>query len=143
MTMSGKTDAAGLARQEDQELTEIAQIAPGSTEKVRELLVNPTVPPALQEAFKAAADSVAATCIFPLQDILHLGTEARMNRPAAAVGNWTWRFHLDALHPDLATQLAAVMEMTDRDGYQQPTEGITAGGPTDEASLRVREGSQS
>jgi hypothetical protein len=34
------------------------------------------------------------------------------------------------------------MEMTDRDGYQKPIEGTEAGGPTDEASLRVREGSQ-
>jgi len=91
---------------------------------------------------KAAAGSVARTCIFPLQDILHLGSEARMNRPSAAVGNWSWRFNQNALHPDFATQLAAIMEMTDRDGYQKPTEGAEAGGPTDEASLRVLEGSQ-
>jgi len=91
---------------------------------------------------KAAAGSVATTCIFPLQDLLQLGSEARMNRPAAAAGNWTWRFSLDALQPHLASQMAAIMEMTDRDGYQEPTEGPTAGGPTDEASLRVREGSQ-
>ncbi len=91
---------------------------------------------------KAAASSVATTCIFPLQDLLLLGSEARMNRPAAAAGNWTWRFSLDALHPELASQMAAIMEMTDRDGYQEPTEGLKAGGPTDEASLRVREGSQ-
>jgi 4-alpha-glucanotransferase len=77
-----------------------------------------------------------------LQDLLHLSSEARMNRPAAAAGNWTWRFSLDALQPDLAAQMAAIMEMTDRDGYQAPTEGLAAGGPTDEASLRVREGSQ-
>ena len=73
---------------------------------------------------KAAAGSVATTCIFPLQDILHLGSEARMNRPAAAVGNWTWRFSLDALHPDFAAQLAAIMEMTDRDGYEESIEGL-------------------
>jgi 4-alpha-glucanotransferase len=92
---------------------------------------------------KAAAGSVATTCIFPLQDILHIGSEGRMNTPAAAAGNWTWRFSLNALHPDFAIQLAAIMEMTDRDGYEKPVEGLAAGGPTDEASLRVREGSQS
>jgi 4-alpha-glucanotransferase len=91
---------------------------------------------------KAAASSVARTCIFPLQDILHLGSEARMNTPAAAEGNWSWRFSLSALHPDFATQLAAIMEMTDRDGYQKPIEGITAGGPTDHSVLRILEGSQ-
>ncbi|AEU35920.1 4-alpha-glucanotransferase [Granulicella mallensis] len=92
---------------------------------------------------KAAAGSVATTCIFPLQDVLHLGSEARMNVPAAPNGNWTWRYAPNALHPDFATQLAAIMEMTDRDGYQKPLEGEGAGGPTDEAHLRVDEGSQS
>ncbi len=89
---------------------------------------------------KAAACSVAATCVFPLQDILHLGSEARMNRPAAAAGNWSWRYGIDALHPDFATKLAALMEMTDRDGYEKPIEGEEAGGPTDKAYLRVEEG---
>jgi 4-alpha-glucanotransferase len=92
---------------------------------------------------KAAANSVAATCIFPLQDILCLGSEARMNRPAAETGNWTWRFKPNALDPSLAEQLARVMEMADRDSYHVPVEGPFAGGPTDVASLRVIEGSQS
>jgi len=66
---------------------------------------------------RAAARSVANLCILPLQDILHLGSEGRMNTPAEGAGNWTWRYRMDALHPDLATKLAALMEMTDRDGY--------------------------
>jgi 4-alpha-glucanotransferase len=69
---------------------------------------------------RAAARSVATLCIFPMQDILHLGSEARMNTPAAGAGNWTWRYHSQALHPDFAVQLAALMEMTDRDGYVAP-----------------------
>ena len=67
---------------------------------------------------KATAGSVANLCIFPLQDVLHLGSEARMNTPAAGLGNWTWRYKSDALHPDFATKLAALMEMTDRDGFR-------------------------
>jgi 4-alpha-glucanotransferase len=90
---------------------------------------------------KCAAGSVARTCIFPLQDILHLGSEARMNVPAAPEGNWTWRYAPNALHPDFAAKLSAIMAMTDRDGYQKPVEGPSAGGPTDEANLRVVEGS--
>jgi 4-alpha-glucanotransferase len=90
---------------------------------------------------KAAAGSVANMCIFPLQDILHLGSEARMNTPSAAHGNWTWRFHRDALHPDFANKLAALMCMTDRDGYQKPIEGESAGGPNDSSALRTEEGS--
>jgi 4-alpha-glucanotransferase len=89
---------------------------------------------------KAAARSVANLCIFPLQDVLHLGSEARMNKPGDGQGNWTWRYQPDALHPDFAAKLAALMEMTDRDGYQKPVEGVAAGGPSDEAALRVVEG---
>jgi 4-alpha-glucanotransferase len=89
---------------------------------------------------KCAAGSVASTCIIPLQDVLHLGTEARMNVPSAPQGNWAWRYAPGALHPDLSTQLAAIMEMSDRDGYQKPIEGEGAGGPTDEQHLRVEEG---
>ncbi len=89
---------------------------------------------------KAAARSVANLCIFPLQDVLHLGSEARMNTPGDGRGNWAWRYKSDALHPDYAEKLAALMEMTDRDGYQKPVEGIAAGQPTDESSLRFREG---
>ena len=42
-----------------------------------------------------------------------------MNTPSAPQGNWTWRYHPNALHPDFTTQLAALMEMTDRDGYEE------------------------
>lgn len=89
---------------------------------------------------RAAARSVANICIFPLQDVLHLGSEARMNTPSGAWGNWSWRFHLDALHPDMAAELAALAAATDRDGYEAGVEGIDAGKPTDEASRRAELG---
>ena len=88
---------------------------------------------------KLAAASVADTCIFPLQDILHLGGEGRMNTPSAPEGNWTWRYGMQALHPDFASQMAAIMELTDRDGAEDDIEEPPAGGPTDEAHLRVVE----
>jgi 4-alpha-glucanotransferase len=69
---------------------------------------------------RAAARSVANLCIFPMQDVLHLGSEARMNTPAAGSGNWTWRYALGALDPAIAEELAALMAMTDRDGYVDP-----------------------
>jgi len=89
---------------------------------------------------RAAARSVANVCIVPMQDVLHLGSEARMNTPAAGAGNWTWRYRSDALHPDFAVKLAALMEMTDRDGYEVPKEGVDAGKPTEEASKRAELG---
>lgn len=45
-------------------------------------------------------DSPADTAIAPLQDILELGSEARMNRPGRRRGNWRWRAHV---LPDRAT----------------------------------------
>ncbi|MFW6159863.1 MAG: 4-alpha-glucanotransferase [Acidobacteriota bacterium] len=50
--------------------------------------------------------SVANTFIVPLQDILGLGEDARMNRPASAKGNWRWRMLPEQLNPSLAQQLA-------------------------------------
>src|ERR1700677_3590289 len=76
---------------------------------------------------RAAARSVANVCIFPMQDVLHLGSEARMNTPSAGAGNWTWRYGLHDVHPDFAVQLAALMEMTDRDGYEKPVDAGEAG----------------
>jgi len=53
--------------------------------------------------------SVADTVIFPLQDILSLDSEARMNTPGTSTGNWTWRFSADSLTPELA---GGLLELT-------------------------------
>jgi len=76
---------------------------------------------------RCAAGSVADTCVLPLQDILEVGSEGRMNTPSNPQGNWTWRFEGGALHPGLATVLAKLMEMTDRDGYLAPVEAAAPG----------------
>ena len=44
-------------------------------------------------AIKTAYASVANIAVIPLQDILNLGNEARMNLPATLGGNWTWRIY--------------------------------------------------
>ena len=41
--------------------------------------------------------SVANTVLFPMQDVLGLGSEARMNTPGTLGGNWTWRLSRDGL----------------------------------------------
>jgi len=38
-----------------------------------------------------AWSSVAALAVAPLQDVLNLGREARMNQPGSAQDNWRWR----------------------------------------------------
>ena len=50
-------------------------------------------------------DSRAALAVLPLQDLLGLGREARMNTPGTAGGNWGWRFQWDDLPADLAPSL--------------------------------------
>jgi 4-alpha-glucanotransferase len=63
---------------------------------------------------RAVAGSVADVCLFPVQDILQLGPEARMNVPSRATGNWSWRCPDAALTPAVAQTLAALSEVTDR-----------------------------
>lgn len=52
--------------------------------------------------------SDAAVAIVPLQDVLGLGSEARMNTPGTAEGNWGWRVSAGALTPALAARLREV-----------------------------------
>jgi 4-alpha-glucanotransferase len=58
--------------------------------------------------------SVADTVLFPLQDVLGLGTEARMNLPATLGGNWRWRYRAGALKPELAQRLRELTELYER-----------------------------
>ncbi|MCX7781010.1 MAG: bifunctional glycogen debranching protein GlgX/4-alpha-glucanotransferase [Negativicutes bacterium] len=53
-----------------------------------------------------AMASPACVAIIPLQDILCLGSEARMNRPGTVGGNWDWRCRKEFLTPALAHRLA-------------------------------------
>jgi len=54
---------------------------------------------------RLAMGSVANIAIFPLQDILGLGSEGKMNTPGVATGNWAWRYHPDELTDDLKNNL--------------------------------------
>jgi 4-alpha-glucanotransferase len=66
---------------------------------------------------RAATASIADLCVVPLQDVLGLGSEARMNVPSRADGNWTWRYEPGALTGELASRLATLAEVTDRDRH--------------------------
>jgi len=65
---------------------------------------------------RAAQASLANLCLVPLQDVLGLGSEARMNVPSRPDGNWTWRFQPGALTRELASRLATIAEVSDRCG---------------------------
>jgi 4-alpha-glucanotransferase len=62
---------------------------------------------------EALLGSEAGATLFPLQDVLGLGSEARMNVPGRGAGNWQWRFRWEDLTPEAIYRLA---ELTKRYG---------------------------
>ena len=59
-------------------------------------------------------DSPAALAMLPLQDLLGLGSAARMNIPGTDRGNWTWRFDWAELSPELAPDLLEKLQKAHR-----------------------------
>jgi len=69
----------------------------------------------IQWAFiRAAQSSAAELALTPLQDVMGLGSEARMNTPSLHGGNWKWRFAPEQFTDELTTKLAQLAELTDR-----------------------------
>lgn len=63
---------------------------------------------------RAAWSSVADTAIIPLQDLLGLGSEAKMNKPGTAGGNWSWRLLPGALTSTHAERLRELTKLYGR-----------------------------
>jgi 4-alpha-glucanotransferase len=63
---------------------------------------------------RALLASVADTVLLPLQDVLGLGSEARMNVPGRMSGNWLWRYEKEQLRPDMIKRLRALTKLYDR-----------------------------
>ncbi|MDD2581414.1 MAG: 4-alpha-glucanotransferase [Desulfuromonadaceae bacterium] len=59
---------------------------------------------------RSALMSVADTAIIPLQDLIRLGSEARMNVPGTAFGNWDWRFTWDMVSHGLTANVRDQIE---------------------------------
>ena len=58
--------------------------------------------------------SVANTAMVPMQDILGLGSQARMNLPGTSSGNWKWRMRPGAATDEIATRLKEMVSLYDR-----------------------------
>ncbi|NEZ55125.1 4-alpha-glucanotransferase [Leptolyngbyaceae cyanobacterium CCMR0081] len=69
---------------------------------------------------RLALSSVATLSIVPLQDLLGLGSEARMNTPGLAEGNWEWRFDAAMLNPTVCHQFRTLTELYGRATHQWP-----------------------
>ena len=67
------------------------------------------------DMIRSVWSSVADTAIAPMQDILGLGTEARMNLPASGSGNWYWRFREGDITSELIGRLKQMTEIYGRE----------------------------
>ncbi|MCA9435357.1 MAG: 4-alpha-glucanotransferase [Candidatus Omnitrophica bacterium] len=65
-------------------------------------------------AIRTLMASVADLTVFPLQDILGLGAEGRLNTPGKGQGNWTWRMKDSDLTDELASKLKELTEIYGR-----------------------------
>ena len=74
----------------------------------------PTHPDAHWRLIALAFSSRAELAMVQTQDVLGLGSEARMNMPGTAKGSWQWRLREGALTPDLARRLRAASEAAGR-----------------------------
>lgn len=63
-----------------------------------------------EDLMRACLMSVANTAVIPFQDLLQLGTEARMNVPGTPFGNWEWRFCWDMVPEELPARLQGMLE---------------------------------
>jgi 4-alpha-glucanotransferase len=68
----------------------------------------------VQDLVRVALGSVADTCIVPLQDLLELGGEARMNTPGVPAGNWGWRYQEGVLTGALSARVRRMAELYGR-----------------------------
>ncbi len=68
------------------------------------------------DLIRAVWASVANTAIAPLQDVLGVGNEGRMNLPASTSGNWSWRYHESDLTDRSAERLKELTTTYGRNG---------------------------
>ncbi len=61
-----------------------------------------------------ALETQAQLAVFPLQDFLHLGAEARMNTPGTVDDNWQWRFQWDQISQNMAPQIRKRLQKAGR-----------------------------
>ena len=63
---------------------------------------------------KTALESKSGLAIIPMQDLLELRSDARMNTPGTSGGNWSWRFSWDQVPPQLARRIHSLIEHAGR-----------------------------
>jgi 4-alpha-glucanotransferase len=80
------------------------------------------------DLIRLCMQSVSATLVLPLQDLLGLGAEARMNLPGAPLDNWEWRCTPDDLSPGLAARLSDLSATYGRHAPARPNPALAGHG---------------
>jgi len=63
---------------------------------------------------RLALSSVSFLCVLPMQDLLMLGSSARMNIPGTVTGNWQWRLGSEKARPEMINKLSHLMTLYQR-----------------------------
>lgn len=88
-------------------------LAEPARRRVRDYL-GPGAGPVSRALVRCAHHSVARLAIVPAQDLLDLGSDARMNTPGKAGGNWRWRLERGELSPAIGRELHRLTELSGR-----------------------------
>ncbi len=86
----------------------LESLPPKARRRICEYLGTPGPDPTVQDLVRTTLMSVARFAVIPMQDLLELPADARMNRPGVAFGNWNWRLCSGQLTRELAEQYAAL-----------------------------------
>ncbi len=73
----------------------------------------------VKDCIRALFMSVSDTVIIPMQDWLCLGSEARMNMPSIATGNWVWRLRGDELSREISREIADMTRLYFRSNKEE------------------------
>lgn len=72
------------------------------------------------DLIRLAMGSVANQAVFPLQDLMGLGSDARMNFPGVATGNWGWRYRPDMMTQEICDRLRHLTHLYGRAMHNRP-----------------------
>lgn len=72
------------------------------------------------DLIRVAMSSVAVLSILPMQDLMALGSESRMNTPGLAEGNWGWRYRSDMLTSEIRDRFASLTHLFGRAPQHKP-----------------------
>ncbi len=78
------------------------------------------------DLIRLAWSSVSCVAVAPLQDLLGLGSDARMNKPGVPSGNWRWRFRIEQFPPSVVGRLKGLTELYNRDTTPKAEDGNKA-----------------